>query len=148
MKKSNQYVVFILDDKRYALHLFAVERIVRAVEITPLPKASVKILGIINVEGRIIPVINIRKGFSLPDREIDLGDNLIIVQLPKRSVALLVDSVIGYVEIAKKNVIDSKEIMPGMKFVEGLIKIKDDLVLIYDLEKFTAFKMKKNWTMR
>ncbi|MBF8302857.1 MAG: cheW40H-4 [Candidatus Dadabacteria bacterium] len=64
MDKLNQLVVLTLDEQRYALHLSAVERIVRVVEVTPLPKAPEIVLGVVNVQGQIIPVINIRKRFS------------------------------------------------------------------------------------
>jgi purine-binding chemotaxis protein CheW len=62
--KLNQLVVLTLDEQRYALHLSAVERIVRMVEITPLPKAPQIVLGVVNVQGRIVPIVNIRKRFS------------------------------------------------------------------------------------
>ena len=58
-------LVFALDEPRYALPLSAVERVVRAVEITPLPNAPAIIQGAINVQGAIIPVVNIRESFSL-----------------------------------------------------------------------------------
>ena len=77
MEQSNQYVVFTLDEQRYALHLAAVERIIPVVEITPLPKAPDLVLGIINVGGQIIPVIDTRKRFRLPERELNLSDVLI-----------------------------------------------------------------------
>lgn len=63
MDKLNQLVVFAFDEQRYALHLSAVERIVRMVEITPLPKAPEIVLGVVNVQGRIVPIVNIRKRF-------------------------------------------------------------------------------------
>ncbi len=62
----NLYIVFTLDEQRYALHLSAVERVICVVEITPLPKAPEIVLGIINVGGQIIPVIDMRKRFRLP----------------------------------------------------------------------------------
>jgi hypothetical protein len=78
-------VVFNLDEQQYALHLAAVERIVRVAEITPVPKAPAIVLGVINVQGQVIPVINIRKRFRLPDREMSLSDHLIIARTAKRA---------------------------------------------------------------
>ena len=65
---SNHIVVFTLDEQRYALHLLAVERVVRAVEVTALPEAPEIVLGVVNVKGRIVPVINVRRRFRLPER--------------------------------------------------------------------------------
>jgi len=71
-------VVFTLDEQRYALRLSAVERIVRVVEVPPLPKAPEIVLGIVNVQGRVLPVVNIRRRFRLPEREAGLRDQLIL----------------------------------------------------------------------
>jgi len=98
-------VVFSLGAQRYALRLSAVQRIVYAVDVTPLPSAPGIVLGVINVEGRIVPVINIRKRFALPDKEIDLNDHLIIATTAKRSVALLTDSVSGVVDVSPDAVV-------------------------------------------
>ena len=78
MEKLNQLVVFFLNEQKYALYLPAVERVVSAIEVTPLPQAPDNVLGIINVMGKVITVVNIRKRFGLPEREIDLSDQFII----------------------------------------------------------------------
>ena len=98
MRKLNKLVVFRLDAQRFALYLSNVERIVRIVEINPLPKAPEYILGTINFQGKFIPVVNIRKLFLLPERDIDLNDQLIIANTSMRTVALWVDSVSDVVE--------------------------------------------------
>jgi len=77
-----QLIVFTLDAQRYALHLSAVERAIRMVEITPLPKAPEIVIGVVNIHGAVIPVLNIRKRFRLPEREPDLGDQLIVAVQP------------------------------------------------------------------
>lgn len=69
MKASALMVGLTLDGQRYALSLAQVERVIRAVEITPLPQAPEIITGVINVRGRVIPVVDIRKRFRLPVRE-------------------------------------------------------------------------------
>lgn len=61
-------VVFRLDERRYALPLSVVERVIRAVEVTPLPKAPPIVLGAIDVQGRVVPVLNVRRRFLMPDR--------------------------------------------------------------------------------
>ena len=85
---SLRLVPFLLDDHRYALHLGVVERVIPAVEITPLPKAPEIVLGLINIRGKIIPTLNIRRRLQLPERETELTDHFIIANTPKRTVAL------------------------------------------------------------
>jgi purine-binding chemotaxis protein CheW len=63
--QTQKLVVFTLDEQHYALHLVAVERAVRMVEIALLPKAPKIVLGVINVQGRIIPVVNLSASASV-----------------------------------------------------------------------------------
>lgn len=139
MKKTNPIVVFTLDRQRYALDLCVVERVDRIVEITPLPKAPDIVLGVVNVRGDVIPVVNIRKRFRLPEREISLSDQLIIANTSARAMALVVDEVIDVIAVSGAAVIDGDEILPGMDYVEGVLKLSDGMVLIHDLEKFLSF---------
>lgn len=138
MNKVVKLVVFNLDKQRYAIHLSAVERDVRIVEITPLPEAPEIVLGVINVQGRVIPVVNIRRRFSLPEREIDLSDHLIIVHTPRRIVAIVADAVYGIVELPEEEVILAEKILPRMGYVEGVVKLEDGMILIHDLDRFLS----------
>lgn len=143
MNNLNQLVVFTLDEQRYALYLAAVERIVRVVEITPLPKSPEVVLGVVNVHGQIIPVVNIGKRFRLPEREIALSNQLIIANTSRRAVALLVDEVSGVLEISEREMIEAGKILPDMDYVEGIVKLEDGLILIHDLNTFLSIEEEK-----
>jgi purine-binding chemotaxis protein CheW len=140
VKNSNQILVFFLEEQRYALYLQAVERIVHAVEVTPLPKAPDIVLGIINMRGQVIPVLNIRKRFNLPDRKIDLNDRLIIAHTQKRTVALVVDMVNGIIQPAEEKLIPAEKVTPGMELIDGVIKLEGGMILIHDLDKFLSLE--------
>lgn len=140
MNKLIKLVVFWLDKQRFALHLSAVERIVRIVEITPLPKAPEYIMGIINFQGKFIPVVNIRKLFLLPERDIDLNDQLIIANTSMRTVAIWVDSVSDVIERAEEEIIKAEKIFLDIDYVEGVFKLEDGIVLINDLDKFLTLE--------
>ncbi|MFQ6042087.1 MAG: chemotaxis protein CheW [Candidatus Poribacteria bacterium] len=141
MKKSNQYIVFNLDRWRYGLHLSYVARVVRVVEITPLPKAPEIVLGVVNVHGEIIPVFNIRHRLRLPEREIELSDKLIIARTSKQTVALLVNAVSGVIEPSEEDIVTPENIMPSVKYSEGVVKLEGGLILlIHDLDKFISFE--------
>jgi purine-binding chemotaxis protein CheW len=143
MGKMKQFVTFELDDQRYALFLSSVERIVRIVEVTPLPRAPEIVLGVINMHGQIIPVFNIRKRFQLPPRDTQLGDQLIVAYTSKRTIALLVDSVSHVIEIPEEKIIASEIILPEIEYVEGVVKTEDGMILIHDLEKFLSLQEEK-----
>lgn len=140
VRMANQYIVFILDEQRYALHLSAVDRVVRMVHITPLPNAPDIVLGVINMQGRVIPVINVRQRFNLPKREIALTDQLIFARMERRPVALVADAVTGVVECSEQSLVPAEEILPEFKYLEGVIKFRDGLILIHDLDKFLSLE--------
>jgi purine-binding chemotaxis protein CheW len=129
----NHIVLFTLDEPRYALPLSAVERVVRAVEITPLPKAPEIVLGAIDAQGRVIPVVDVRKRFRLPTREMDMDDRFIIAR-----TSLAVDSVIGIRTLADGEVVSAEQALPFAEYLRGVAKMEDGIVLIYDLDQFLS----------
>ena len=116
----------------------AVERIVRAVEVTPLPGAPAIVLGAIDVEGRVLPVLNLRRRFPLPEREIDPADQFLIARTARRAVALVMDEAQGVIEREQSAVIGSDRIVPGLEQFQGVVKLDDGLALIHDLEKLLS----------
>src|SRR5258708_3491813 len=114
---ANKMVVFMLEDLRYALRLAAVERVIRIMEVVALPKAPEIVLGVVNVQGEIIPVMNVRKRFRLPERELDLSDHLIIARTARRKVALAVDAVTGVIEGSAESMTSSDRILRGLDYV-------------------------------
>lgn len=131
-------IVFTLEDRRYALYLFAVERVVRVVDVVPLPKAPETVLGVINIAGEVTPVFNVRKRFGFASREMDLSDHLIIARTSRRKAALWVDAVSGVLNQEEEQIIAAQKIVAGMEYVAGVVKLKDGLILIHDLEKFLS----------
>ncbi len=141
--ETHKIVMFSLEEPRYALYLSAVERVIRAVEITALPKAPEKILGVINFQGDVIPVIDIRKLFRLPKHEISLDDQFIIARTIKRLVVLAVDSVGEVTEISDYKIKDSKEALAFAEFISGVTVFENNIILINDLEKFLSLDDEK-----
>jgi purine-binding chemotaxis protein CheW len=131
-------VVFRLGDQRYALMLAVVERIVRAVEVMPLPKSPAIVIGVINVEGRILPVLNVRGRAGLPDKEITARDHFLIARTAHRPVVLVIDEAEGVVESASADIVEPDGIVPGLDQLQGVIKLDDGVALIYDLERFLS----------
>ena len=142
MNMPDQLLVFSIDGKRYAIHLLAVERVVPAVEITPLAEGPDIVTGVVNVKGRVIPVLNIRRKFRLKERGIELDDNIIIVKGSKWTLAFAVDSVEGVIERRVEEIIPGGNILPDMEYTEGVIKIHDDIVFLHDIDKALSFEEK------
>lgn len=132
--------MFELDDRAYALRLAAVERVERMASVTPLPKAPEIVMGVVNVRGRIVPVLDIRRRFRLPGREVALSDHFIIARTSRRVVALAADAVAGVCAYPEEAVVEAQSILPGVEYVEGVVKLADGLILIHDLDKFLSLE--------
>jgi len=136
--KTSCLLVFTIDEQQYALRLESVDRIVRAAAITPLPKAPAIVLGILDVRGMVVPVMDVRKRFRLPEREISPADQFIIARARSLTVALVVDATHGVVEEQGVDRIATDEILPGLEYVSGVTRMEGGLVLIHDLETFLS----------
>jgi len=140
---KEQIVVFTLDEQHYAIPLQSVLRVIHAVEIRFLPEAPEIISGIINVQGQLIPVINIRKRFSLAKHEIDPGDRILIADTGKRQIAIVVDSVSGVRDIAAGQMKEAGKTLVFARHLKGVAKVNNELILIYNLEQFLCLDEEK-----
>jgi purine-binding chemotaxis protein CheW len=136
----NQLVAFILGEQQYALPLTAVQRVVRMVEVTPLPKAPEIVLGVIDFQGTILPIMSMRKRFGLPEPETSLNDQLIVADTATRRLALVVNSVTGVLERTAEEVTEAEKIVPGAQYVEGITRLKGGILFIHNLEHFLSGK--------
>lgn len=134
---NTHWVLFALDAGRYALPLDSVERIVRAAAVTSLPLAPPTVLGALDVEGRILPVFDLRERFGLPRRPISPADQFILVRGPRRRVVLAVDAALGVNERGA-DLVQSAALAPGLAHVHGIFADADGLVLIHDLEQLLS----------
>jgi purine-binding chemotaxis protein CheW len=135
MNKTGNIIVFSIDEQKYALHLSCIEKAIRIVEINPMPKAPDSVLGVINVQGRLIPVMDTRRLLHLPGKELGLSDQLIIARISGRTVALVVDAVVNVIDLPEHETVPSEDIFPGMDHVSGVLKLEDDMIYIYDPDR-------------
>lgn len=131
-------LTFGLDAQHYALPLDAVDRVVRSVAITSLPKAPPGIQGVIDVEGRIIPVADTRGRFRLPARAMTTLDQMIIARTRRRTLALLVDRVGGVAECPVDGMTAAQKILPELPYIAGVVTLADGTILIQDLDSFLS----------
>jgi purine-binding chemotaxis protein CheW len=133
-----QFVVFELRGQRFALPLGAVDRIVRAVEILPLPGAPGPVLGAINVGGSIVPVYCACGWFGPRQREIHPDQQLLLVRSSSSAVAMVIDQAVGVIEFSGDEITPSNTIAQGLERFQGVAKVEGGMVLIHDLEKFLS----------
>jgi purine-binding chemotaxis protein CheW len=138
MEALVRLTVFCVSGQRYALPLEAVDRALRAVEITALPQAPAIVLGVIDLAGRILPVLNLRRRLGLAERPLDPADQFLVARTARRPVALAVDAVQDVISVPTAAIVAAAQISGGLGQIQGVAKLADGLVLIHDLEKFLS----------
>lgn len=136
----NSLVTFNLAGLFLALPLDRVMRTVRAVAATPLPQAPDIVSGVVNIQGRIVPVINLRRRFGLVEREIALSDQLLIARSATRLLAMIVDSVAGVIECDEKDFVAVDSVVAGTRHLTGIVRNPGGMVLIHDLDSFLSLE--------
>ena len=131
-------VVFSIEGQRYALALDRVQRSIRVVAVTPLPEMPAIVIGVIDLGGTVIPVVDIRQRFNHQPRGVRLSDHLVIARTAARPVALLVDETNGVIEPPPGSYAPADAILPRMELVAGAIALPDGLVLIHDLDRLLS----------
>ena len=129
-----------LGDDRFGLPVETIVRIIRAVEVTPVPGFPDYALGVINVQGQVMPVISMRKKFNLSDKAVQLSDRFIIARAGARSVVLVADEVENLFDLAPGNMMASNGLLPSDTQFRGVAKLPDGLLLIHDLAGLLSFE--------
>ena len=130
---SEQYFVrFELDDTGYALPLDHVEQAVRMVALVGVPEAPPWIAGLLNLHGRVIPVIDLRRRFGLPPKPPHKNDRLLVIRDHRQSLAIMADTVSQVFEVSPEQI----EAPPGdllqSRSLQSVIRSDDAFLLILD----------------
>jgi len=133
-----QYVTFIVGDETYGISVMKVQSINEMIEITHVPKARAFIKGVINLRGSVIPVIDMRKKFSLPDKEYDPFTIILIVEANGRLIGMIADSVSDVVSLPVSDIQSNINYSARVdtKSIEGIGRIGDNLIVLLDVETF------------
>lgn len=139
-------VTFRLDRQRYALHLPVVERVLRMVAVSPLPRAPAIVLGVINFHGQVIPVLDLQRRFGLSSHNYVLSSTLLVARTNRRTMALPVDEVLGVQEVAAEIITLPTAVVPGIGLVVGIVGLSDGVLFIHDLDAFLSLDEERQLT--
>jgi purine-binding chemotaxis protein CheW len=131
--KNTDYVVFEVDAVKFALPSVAVDRVERAVMLTPVPDAPAPVLGVVNDGGDVVPVLGLRGRLGLEEREVVPSDRLLFSFANGRRMALLADRISDVLEIEAGVARDADEIWPGVSFLKSLAGLGADVVLVQNM---------------
>lgn len=131
-------MIFPLGPQRYAIAAGRVQEVVRAVAVARLPSAPPIIEGMINVRGRLVPVLDLARRLDLPVREVELSDHFVIARATARLVAFRAHGPATLERVEPSLVEDARTHVPSAAHVSGIAKLPDGLVLIHDLDTFLS----------
>lgn len=133
-------LVFELGTDRYGLKAEAVREVVRAVQVSALPRAPAIVEGVINYHGTAVPVLDTRARFRLTSVPLHPTQHFIVTQAGPRLVALRVDRVTDLLTVPDAVIGPAAEAVPGTDYVAGIARLPDGLLVIHDLERFLALE--------
>lgn len=133
-------LVFAIEGQRYAIPLLAVERVLSMVGLSPLPESPAIALGVINLHGKVLPVLDLRRRLGFPAHEYGTSAHLLVARTGRRTVALPVDEALGVQEVAAGAVTPPSTVLPGIRHVAGIVALADGVLFIHDLEAFLSLE--------
>jgi purine-binding chemotaxis protein CheW len=133
--KTFQVVTFALGNEEYGVDIAQVQEINRMVTITNVPRAPQFMEGVINLRGRLIPIIDLRTRFGMDRSERTKDTRIVVTEIGSRSVGMVVDSVSEVLRIPVEQVEDAPDLVAGVdtEYIRGVGKMGDRLIIMLDL---------------
>lgn len=134
---ENQFVIFRLGDEKYAVDILNVGGISEFREMTKVPNAPAFIDGIINLRGDIIPIVNLKKRFNIPEKNADSDTRIIINNIKGKDIGFVVDEASQVIKIDDADIEEAPDIIKGAdrQYISGVGKVNDQIVILLNLEK-------------
>ncbi len=135
--EHRQCVTFRLDAEVYGINVMLVQEVLRITDIAPVPGAPSYVVGIINLRGNVVTVIDTRMRFGLPPKETDDATRIVIIETEHQTVGIIVDSVSEVVDIYSNEI----ETAPNVgndetaRYIEGVVSRGEELLILVDLNK-------------
>lgn len=135
--QEGKFLTFQLDREEYAIPIRHVIEIIGLQRITPLPDLPDFVKGVINLRGKVIPVIDVRLRFGMPERAYDERTCIVIVNIDEASVGLIVDEVNEVMAISADRIEPPPSVQKGreMRFVAGLGKVENSVKILIDISR-------------
>ncbi len=141
---TEHLATFFLDREEYGVDVRQVQEIRRVTEITSVPRAPDFIRGVINLRGRILPVMDLKRKLQLGRVESGRAARIVVVRLKERLLGLLVDgaSQVLKVEVSRIEPPPEEVVEKGGDYIRGVAKLEDRLIILVDLERLLAHELR------
>lgn len=132
-----QWVTFRLDNESYGINVMQVQEVLRYTEIAPVPGAPSYVLGIINLRGNVVTVIDTRQRFGLDPAPVSDNTRIVIIEADKQVVGILVDSVAEVVYLKQSEIETAPNVgnEESAKFIQGVCNKNGELLILVELDK-------------
>ena len=132
-----QLVSFSIGDEEFGVDILKVQEINRMLDVTRVPNAPEYVDGVINLRGKVIPIINLRRRFGMERKERDKNTRIVVVELTGKVVGFLVDAVREVLRIPSGVTEPPPSLVGGVKseYITAVGKLEDRLLILLDLEK-------------
>ena len=131
-----QLVTFRIGEEEFGVDILAVQEIIGMMQITMVPRAPEFIEGVINLRGKVIPVINMRTRFNKPALDQDSNTRIVVMELENKIVGFLVDGVSEVLRIPESTVEDPPPVVAGIgsEYIRGIGKLDNRLLILLNLD--------------
>lgn len=135
-----QYVTFRLDDETYGLNVMQIQEVLRYTEIAPVPGAPDYVLGIINLRGNVVTVIDTRRRFGLADSEVTDATRIVVMESANQVMGILVDSVAEVVYLKSSEIETAPNVgnEESAKFIQGVCNKDGELIILVEFDKMLS----------
>ncbi len=135
-----QWVTFRLDNETYGINVMQVQEVLRVTEIAPVPGSPDYVMGIINLRGNVVTVLDTRRRFGLGPQEMDDSTRIVVIEAEDNVVGILVDSVAEVVELNRSAVESSPNVGndESAKYIEGVANHDGELLILVDINKLLS----------
>ena len=135
INKDMQMVGFRVGAETFGVPISLVHEIVRVPQITAVPEAKRGLEGVINLRGKIVPVVDLRKLFGAPESQSTKKNRILVAEIEGKLVGLMVDSASEVLRVAPDALEPAPDIFDSAPYVTGVGKLKDRLIITVDLTK-------------
>jgi purine-binding chemotaxis protein CheW len=137
---ERQLVVFQLGAEFYGVEIARVHEIIRLQTVTRVPRAPVFVEGVINLRGKVIPVVDLRRRFGLPLADHTRASRIVVVELGDQVVGVVVDGVSEVLRVNGATVEPPSPVVAGVdsEYIHGIAKLDERLVILLDLDRVLA----------
>ncbi|MDB2386252.1 chemotaxis protein CheW [Shewanella sp.] len=135
-----QWVTFKLDNETYGINVMQVQEVQRYTDIAPVPGAPHYVLGIINLRGNVVTVIDTRSRFGLASAQVNDATRIVIIEAEKQVIGILVDSVAEVVYLRRSEIDNAPNVgtEDSAKFIQGVSNREGELLILVDLDKLLS----------